>query len=63
VCFEVMLELSCTHNDYITNFLHLKIELFGSSEDLRYKIHRELLLHGFVLVRDFLLDNQSPAGH
>jgi hypothetical protein len=49
-----MPELSCAHDDGVANFLHLRIELLGSSEDLRYKIHWELLFRCFVLVHDFL---------
>jgi hypothetical protein len=61
MCFEVMPELSCTHDDYIADFFHLGVELLRSGEDHRHKIHRELLLHCFVLVCYFLLDNQGSA--
>jgi hypothetical protein len=57
VCFEVMSELSCAHNDSITIFFHLRIELLRSCEVLRYEVHRELLLHCFVLVCGFLLND------
>jgi hypothetical protein len=34
-------ELSCTHDDYVANVSHHRIEFLGSSEDLRYKIYQD----------------------
>jgi hypothetical protein len=58
-----MPELSCAHNDRATIFFQLRIELLRSREDLRHEVHRKLLLHSFVLVLDFLVDDQGSADY
>jgi hypothetical protein len=56
-----MSELSCAHNDCVTKFSHLRIELLRSCEDLRHEVHWELMLCCFILVFDFLLDDQGST--
>jgi hypothetical protein len=52
-----MPELSCGHDDCVTKFFYLGIEFLRSGEDLRNQIHRQLLLHCFVVVCGLLLDD------
>jgi hypothetical protein len=61
MCYEEMMELACSHDDHVTNFLHFRIELLRSREDLQKEIYRELLLHCFVVVHGFFLNDQSSA--
>jgi hypothetical protein len=56
-----MLELPRSHNDCVANLFHFRIKLLRPCEDLQNDVHWELLLHCFVFVLDFLLDNQGSA--
>jgi hypothetical protein len=58
-----MLERPRAHDDCVTNFFYLGIEFLISGEDLRNEIHRQLLLHCFVVVCVLLLDDQSSTDY
>jgi hypothetical protein len=56
-----MPELPHAHDDCVAKIFHLQIELLGSGKDFQNEIHRELLLHCFVIVCGLLLNDQSST--
>jgi hypothetical protein len=61
VCHEIVLELPRAHYNCMANVFYFRVKPLGPREDLRHKLHWELLLHYFVFVLDFLLNIQGSA--
>jgi hypothetical protein len=56
-----MVKLLGTHDNCITNLLHLRVKLLGSYQDLQNEVEQKPLLRGFVGFLCFFFDDQSSA--